>query len=219
MDLAAVTAQPLSPVQESRIQDLHRQLIASQPAAGKLHCVYVPAGELAGVRSEHPTWAVQQFFRRAFSGVARAEMLRYGFAVFGPPPAALIPEMTTAELHQAVRDELTGYWSSALNRPKIWLEDIYVDLSLITLARAEATLADGSLITKREALGRLDRFNVPVSLIEEIRARRAGQPVPVSPAERLHRGWRVHGLVADGIRSLTGAGPGTGHGTGAGHET
>jgi hypothetical protein len=205
MDLAAVTARPLSPAQQSQVQDLHRQLIARYPAAGTLHCVYVPADELADIRSEHPTWAVQQFFRRAFSGVARAEILRHGFAVFGPPAATLIPGVTAAELDQAVRNELTGYWSEALTEPKIWLEDTYVDLSLITLARAQATLAGDGLITKREALARLARFNVPISLIEEIRARRAGRPVPVSPAQRLHRAWLVHGLVADGIRSLAGA--------------
>jgi Nucleotidyltransferase domain len=204
MDLAAVIARPLGPARQDAVQAVHRELIAAEPAAAKLHCVYVPADDLTDVTREHWTWAVEQFFERVFSGVARAELRAFGFAVFGEPPRTVIPEVTDDALRAAVKGELTGYWTRALDREHIWLEDIYVDLSLITLARADATLGGDGLITKREAIGRLARFEVPDQLITEIRRRRDGERVPVSPAYRAQRAELVYRLVADGIRSLTG---------------
>lgn len=204
MDLAAVIARPLTPEQQAATQAAHRELIAAEPAAVKLHCVYVPADDIADVAREHWTWAVEQFFQRAFSGVARAELRAYGFAVFGEPPRAVIPEVTDDALREAVRGELTGYWTRALDREPIWLEDIYVDLSLITLARVDATLRGDGLITKREAIGRLARFGVPDELIAEIRRRREGERVPVPGGYRAQRAELVHRLVADGIKTLTG---------------
>jgi hypothetical protein len=204
MDLAAVIEAPLSPARQDRVQQTHRELIAAQPAAAKLHCVYVPADDLADVAREHWTWAVQQFFQRPFSGVARAELRAFGFAVFGKPPAEVIPEVTDDALREAVKGELTGYWTRALDREEIWLEDSYIDLSLITLARAAATLRGDGLITKREAIGQLARFGVPDQLIAEISRRRDGERVPVPAQYRAQRAELVYRLVADGIRSLTG---------------
>ena len=137
--------------------------------------------------------------------MARAELRAYGFAVFGEPPRTVIPEVTDDELRAAVKGELTGYWTRALDREPIWLEDTYVDLSLITLARVDATLRGDGLITKREAIGRLARFDVPDELIAEIRRRRDGEQVPVPPAYRAQRAELVYRLVADGIKALTGS--------------
>jgi hypothetical protein len=95
--------------------------------------------------------------------------------------------------------------AEALTRERIWLEDNYVDLSLTTLARVAAALSGDGLITKREAIGRLGRFGVPDRLADEIRRRRAGEQVPVSPGYRAERAQLTHQLVADGIRTLTGA--------------
>jgi hypothetical protein len=202
LDLAAVVQRPLSKERQRHLISLHRGLIAARKTDEKLHCVYIPASDLADVGHEHLTWASKELFRRPFSGVARAELLAHGYAVFGPPPSELIPAISDAELDEAVRGVLTGYWTRALRNRRIWLQDIYVDLSLTTLARAEATLAGDGLITKREAISRLDRFGVPAPLIEEMRQRRDGQAVPVSPGYRLRRALQVRRLVADGIAAV-----------------
>jgi hypothetical protein len=114
----------------------------------------------------------------------------------------VIPPVPPAALREAVRRELSGYWTRALRRPRIWLRDNYVDLGLTILARAQATLNGDGLITKREAIARLDRFGVPPRLAAEIRHRREGQPVPVPPLYRLRRAILVHHLMAKGIKSL-----------------
>jgi hypothetical protein len=201
LDLVAVVGEPLDDGQQEKVAAIHRDLIAREPAAAKLHCVYVPARELADVSAPHLTWAFGELFPRPFSGVARAELHGPGFAVFGPPPAEVIPPVPPGDLREAARHELSGYWTRALRWPRVWLKDVYVDLGLYTLARADATLAGDGLITKREALTRLGRFGVPARLAGEMRRRRAGETVPVPPVYRLRRAFLVHHLMAKGIRS------------------
>jgi hypothetical protein len=134
--------------------------------------------------------------------VARAELTRHGFAVFGPPPAGVIPAVTAGELREAVLRELGGYWRTALRRPSIWLTDSCVDLALLTLGRAEAALADGQLITKAEALTRLEHFSAPPHLITEIQRRRDGQAASTSLIYRIRRARLARHLVSRGIDSL-----------------
>ncbi|MFI6169592.1 nucleotidyltransferase domain-containing protein [Nocardia sp. NPDC051052] len=201
-DLVALIERPLTDDQRRLVAQLHRAFISRHPEATKLHCVYVPVDDLDEVETPHVTWAAQMMFERPLTGIARAELLRFGFAVFGEPPEAVIPPVTAAELAAAVRGDLSGYWVPALRRPSIWFRDSYIDLSLFTLARAEVTLATNELITKREALTRLDRFHVPAELIEQIRQRRDGHIVPISPLSRVRRAKSVHGLVSDGLRVL-----------------
>jgi hypothetical protein len=201
MDLVAVVGEPLDAGQREKVTAIHRDLIAREPAAAELHCVYVPAGELDDVSAPHLTWAFGELFPRPLSGVARAELHGPGFAVFGPPPAGLIPPVPPGDLREAARHALSGYWTKALRWRRVWLRDNYVDLGLYTLARADATLGGDGLITKREALTRLGRFGVPDRLADEMRRRRAGETVPVPPVYRLRRAFLVHHLVAKGIKT------------------
>jgi hypothetical protein len=202
MDLVAVIKEPLGEEQQQEVTRIHRRLIAGQPAAAEMHCVYVPAGELADVAAPHLTWAFGELFPRPLSAVARAELLGPGFAVFGPPPAEVIPPVPPEALREAARDALSGYWTRALRRPSVWFKDDLIDLALTTLVRARATLDGDGLITKREALARLDRFGVPARLADEMRQRREGQTVPNGRLYRLRQALLVHHLIARGIRSL-----------------
>lgn len=203
LDLAAVVADEIDDQQCERLVTLHAALLRDEPSAAKLHCVYVPLGDIANLGAEQLTWAHGELYRRPFSGIGRAELLRDGITVFGPPPAELFPDVSVEALKAAVRAELTGYWSGAVRKPWLWLEDVYVDLGLVILARAEATLADGSLISKREALARLDRFDVPADLISQIAARRRGDAVELTTVQRAQRAVIARRLVARGINTLT----------------
>jgi hypothetical protein len=77
-------------------------------------------------------------------------------------------------------------------------------MGLITIARADATVTEGRLITKAEAIGRLGRYGVPDRLAGEIARRRAGETVPLPWPYRLHRAWSVRGLMLRGIASVAG---------------
>ena len=60
-----------------------------------------------------------------------------------------------------------------------------------------------ALITKSEALGRLDRFGVPADLSQQIGRRREGKNTPLSTIQRIRRAYIARHIVACGLRTLT----------------
>ena len=205
-DLVAMTGGPLTDAQEQDLESVHRRLLADEPRAAKLHCVYVPVPEVVDVSAAHPTWAHGELYRRPLSGIARAELLEFGVTVYGTAPAELIPPVSRPELDAAVREELSGYWRGAVAKPHLWLQDVYVDIGLFTLARAEATLTDGRLITKTEALPRLAGLGVASDLVREIERRRQGHEVSLSLRARQRRAKEARRVMDAGITRLVGPG-------------
>lgn len=215
LDLAAIVLMPLEGRLKKRVHKLHETIRRSDPSAAKLRCVYVPMDDLADrrmghlrdmapMRATHPTWTHGKFYLLPFTGVARAELLQAGITVSGlVAPCELLVPMDSLMLKAAARAELTGYWSHVVRRPWLWLDDFYVDLGLLTLARVDATLAEGKLITKREALARLDLFGVPGELAHEIASRRDGAIVELTTVERIRRATIARRLMSDGIRDIT----------------
>jgi hypothetical protein len=138
---------------------------------------------LADRKALHPTWTHGQLVHRILSGVTRAELVRHGFALLGRPPTAVLSPMSEAQVRDAAREELCGYWAWASRRPLMWLNPVIADLGLTSMARARYTLQTGQLLTKTEAI---ERAHAPDRLLDELRARRRGERV-VSP--RLRTGW------------------------------
>jgi len=203
LDLVALVESRLDDEQQRGLTDLHTSLARDDDRAAKLHCDYVPAGDVDDVAAEHLRWAHGELYCHALSGIARAELLRFGVTVYGPEPAAALPTVTAAALAAAVRGELTGYWTDALRKPHLWLQDVYVDVGLFTLARADMTLRDGRLVTKQEALPRLAALGVEPAVVAEMTERRDGRPVQLSARQRLARARHVRRVMARGIAELT----------------
>jgi hypothetical protein len=202
LDLAAVVESAPDPAAEAALTRLHHDLAEADDTAAKLHCFYLPRDRLADPAEEQLNWAHGELYRRPFTVVARAELLRHGITVLGPEPGSLFAPVEAAELRAAARSELTGFWAGAVRKPHLWLQDVYVDLGLLTVARVEATLTEDRLITKQEALTRLDRFEVPGWLIEQIGRRRAGDSVTLTAADRGRRAVVARGIVARAIDTL-----------------
>jgi hypothetical protein len=64
---------------------------------------------------------------------------------------------------------------------------VYVDLGLTVWARADATISDGVLITKTEAIARLADRGVPADVVLGVFRRREGQQVTLTEDERNDR--------------------------------
>ena len=197
LDLVAVVVAPLTRLRREELAELHRST-----GVAKLHVAYVPAGVAADVGRKHWNWAHERMFRRTLSGIARAELHQFGVTVYGPPPAEFIPPVDRAALAEAARVELRGYWAGAVRRRTVWDTDLHVDLGLTTVARADVAIGAGRLITKREAIDRLPMLGVPAGLTDQIRRRRAGERIELSPAEIADRAVLVRGLMREKVNHL-----------------
>lgn len=58
-------------------------------------------------------------------------------------------------------------------------------------------------ITKSEAISRLAGFGVPVTLVQEIRARRDGRPVTLGRYRQLSRALLTRRIMQDGVARLS----------------
>jgi hypothetical protein len=74
---------------------------------------------------------------------------------------------------------------------------------LLGLVRLEATLSEGRLISKAEALDRLDRFGVPAWLGAEMRARRQGETPRLAPWQRVRRARAARRIVRRSMSDLS----------------
>lgn len=182
-DLVAITEGAVDQGREAALVDVHRVLDCSSSVGVPLGCVYVAEGRLSDRRFRHPTWTHGRLVHRMLSDLTRAELVRYGFAVYGRAPASLLPAMTDDQVRRAARVELCGYWRWAVRRPWIWLDPMIADLGLTSMARARHTLRTGELLTKTASI---DQVRAPDWLVDQLRARRRGGQV-ISP--RLRTAW------------------------------
>jgi hypothetical protein len=180
LDLVALVDGPVDTARSRLLVTIHRGLDEGTGSGLNLGCVYVDAVRLVALEAQHPTWTHGSLVQRILSGIARAELVRHGYSVFGRSPGDLLPAMTEDDVRAAAHAELTGYWACAVRRPHIWLDPVIADLGLTSMARGRHTLATGELLTKTAAI---DQAHAPAWLIEQLRARRRGENV-VSPRIR-----------------------------------
>ncbi|WP_211117450.1 nucleotidyltransferase [Streptomyces sp. RPA4-5] len=182
LDLIAIVDRPCTPDEERQLGALHTTLDRTDPLAAKLHCSYLAADETAEPARIHLTWAHRELMRRTVTPVTRRELHTFGRVLHGDDtPAALLPPVTDAQLAAYIATDLRDYWRPTLEDPDLWLQDIWVDLGLLTLARATVTLRDGTLISKGEALAVLGELGAPDEVIADIRNRRYGPAAPPPP--------------------------------------
>ncbi|TDD52377.1 nucleotidyltransferase [Nonomuraea terrae] len=196
LDLVAVLDAPVTMEQWRRIKAVHRGL--GLPLADRLHCSYLARQELDDLAAEHVTWAHERIFRRPVTAVTRRELHQGALVLHGPPPAELLPPVADAELIRFVRTDLRDYWLVKAQTRRRWLRDVWVDLGLLTVARATVTLREGRLITKREALDVLAELGAPENVVADVRARRYGTPAPV--LSRFRRARLARAFVRSAIR-------------------
>jgi hypothetical protein len=204
LDLVALVAAPVTGEQRRDLGRAHERLISQQPLAAGLHCTYMVSGEQADPGQDHLTWAHRELYERPVSPVSRRELRQGGLCLLGPAPAAVIPAVTDAELADYIRTDLRDYWYPKTAMPDLWLTDIWVDLGMLTLARAVVTLREGRLITKREALDVLASTGAPASVVGDIRERRYGIAPPVRDEWRVRRGDLARSYVRLGIQRALG---------------
>jgi len=203
MDLLAVTDRRPDGAALDGLRALHLDLARRGGAYARLNCLYVPDGTLGDPEMLHRYWYVDRFTQWQLKVMTVAELEHAGQSLHGPWPPPGLLHVSTSDVREHTREMLTGYWRRLSYRPRVWLSDKWVDFALVTLARSAAVLRDGALITKSQAIEALGDLGVPPWLADEIRRRRAGEPVRVTARHRLTRGARARQIMAAGIRDLS----------------
>lgn len=152
---------------------LHRAL-RDDPLAALLHCSYLLPGTLDDPGHRHPTWAHGHVLHRPVTPVTRRELHTFGRVLRGAAPGALLPDADERQLADFVVRDQRDFWRPAVRRRLRWRRGIWVDLGLLTHARAAVTLREGRLITKGEALDLLPSLGAPACVVADVRARRYG---------------------------------------------
>jgi len=202
LDMVALVGTTLNSAQRKHLQRMHEALQAEVSLAEKLHCSYVVQTELADPDRSHLTWAHGELFDRVVSPVSRRELGMGGLCLYGPGPAAVVPPVSDQELADYVRGDLADYWYPATGRSDVWLHDIWVDLGLLTFARATVTLREGRLITKREALDVLTALGAPAAVVRDIYERRYQDPERISADWRTERGEQARTYLRAAIEQV-----------------
>jgi predicted nucleotidyltransferase len=203
IDVLAIPARRPDGAVLDRLRALHLDLARDGGAYARLNCLYVPDGMLADPERLHTYWYMDRFTEWQLKVMTVAELRHSGRALHGPWPPPGLPDVSPRDLHEHVRDQLATYWRPLTYRPRIWLQDKWVDFALVTLVRTGALMHSGDLITKSQAISKLADFGVPPWLADQIRRRRAGEPVRATARQRLVRGARARHIMAVGIRDLT----------------
>ncbi len=202
LDLVALTEAALTRAQQLELRRVHEALHSQVPLAEKLHCAYVARAEAGDQGRSHLTWAHGELLNRVVSPVSRRELHQGGLRLLGPAPSAVIPVVTDQELADYIRSDLRDYWYPKTSQADLWLHDIWVDIGLLTFARAVVTLQDGRLITKREALDVLANLGAPAHVVRDIYQRRYQNPPPITERWRTERGNQARTYLREGIRQV-----------------
>lgn len=187
LDLVAVVVGPVDDGRVAALTGVHRRLDEGSGVGADLGCVYVDAALMLDLSALHPTWTHGLMVDRVLSGVVRAELVRYGFAIYGRSPLDVLPPVDDDDVREAARAELLGYWRWASRRPWMWLDPGLADLGLTSMARGRHTLLTGELLTKTRAIEQVDG---PAWLRAQLRGRRRGEDVASPRLRTAVLAWR-----------------------------
>jgi predicted nucleotidyltransferase len=199
LDLVALVSEHIGDPRRAELEGIHKALARDEELADKLHCSYVVGSELADPGRSHVTWAMGELYERPVSPISRRELRDGGLCLHGPEPGRMVPAITDQELADYVRANLHDYWYPLTRKPALWLRDIWVDLGMLTLARASVTLRDGRLIGKREALEVLAQLDAPAEVVRDIYRRRYEAAQPISGRWRFQRAHLARTFVQAAI--------------------
>ncbi|MFD2356171.1 nucleotidyltransferase domain-containing protein [Nonomuraea ferruginea] len=177
LDLIAVVREPLDERRRDAVERLHRGLDGA--LAERLHCSYMTDGQLAEHGREHVTWAMGELFERPVTAVTRRELLTGGAGAVRTGAGRVDPAGVRRGAGRVRPGRSAGLLAGEDAGRRRWLLDEWVDLGMVTVARAAVTLRDGRLISKREALDVLGEMGAPPVVVDGIRARRYGTDGPV----------------------------------------
>ncbi|MDH6131194.1 putative nucleotidyltransferase [Kitasatospora sp. MAA4] len=206
LDMLAVVESAPDERLRAALCTMHRALQAELPLAARLNCSYLVRDELADPERRHLTWAHQDLLERPVTPVTRRELLLGGRTLHGEHAEAMVPPVSDQVLAEFIRTDLREYWLPATEAWRRWLDDVWVDVGLLTLARGTTTLRDGRLLTKGQAIPLLGELGVSAWLVRDIHERRYGKPERLGWGSRRRRAVETRRVMRAGIAAALGQG-------------
>jgi predicted nucleotidyltransferase len=158
--LVATAGMPPRPALE-RLAALHAGLRAAGGWTARLETVYLPVAALRRYdpadRRRYPVGAGDREFYLARQGptwvLDRWIAREHGLVVAGPSPRALIDPVAPAQLREAARANLLGFWAGQLGGPTpAWLRPRALQaFAVLSLCRALYCLDHGEVVSKPAA--------------------------------------------------------------------
>jgi hypothetical protein len=155
LDLLAVVSSDVDGEEFDRLDLMHRRFAEEHPDwDDRIEVAYVSAPALRRFKSEMGSFPVispgEQFHMKESDGgwLMNWYMVQeVGITLFGPPPAAFMPEISKAEFVGAVRENsrIWAEWVHGMRRPG---EQSY---AILTMCRALYAHTHGEQVSKREA--------------------------------------------------------------------
>jgi hypothetical protein len=160
IDFAVVTTGQLPMEVLSALEEMHRQLWASELKwAAKLEGTYIPQSDLRRYAPDaapcpcvnegrfylachESDWVIQRFILR-----------EQGVAVAGPAITPMIDPVSPGEIREGVRGVLRGWWTSVLDNPAFLRDGEYQAYAVLTMCRAFYTLQHGTIASKPVSAG------------------------------------------------------------------
>jgi len=202
LDLIAVLEDPGSLRTVREVIRLHKRLRVDELLAVKLHCSYLTPETMAGAERSYATWAHNRLLKRPVTPVTRRELHDFGLVLHGRPPHGLLPPLADHELRAFVVRDQKEFWRPAVDKARLWKQDVWVDLGMVTFARATVTLREGRLISKKRALDVLLGLGAPVDVVDDIRRRRYEDPAPPTQGWTARRAELTRDYLGAAIDSL-----------------
>lgn len=160
IDILALTQGEWSARELAQLEDLHRQLLSTQPFGGRLEAQYLPGGYLGKSRRDsaiapYPSVHDQRFSPAGFgdlNGVTWWVLKHKGICLLGPEPAELPFDYTWRQILLTMRYNLDVYFAGKLKRPYIYLNADAAEFAVTNLCRILSTIEDGEIVSKSASL-------------------------------------------------------------------
>ena len=156
IDFVVVTDGQLPPQTFVALKTMHEQIAAGASKwAKELEGSYIPQRALRHDRRPGPLPYIDRGSTLAMvhqeSGywVIHRHMIReHGVVLVGPPPQTLIDRVQPAELREAVRGILRGWWMPMLLKGPLLQNSFYRCYAVLTMSRMLYTMRHGAVVSK-----------------------------------------------------------------------
>lgn len=148
-----------------QLKRIHKRLVKEYALGKRLAPMYVPLADIGKLNADiapYPYASDGKFHAAGhfdLNAVTWWMLQHLGICLYGPESSTLPLQVTWADVLDAMRYNLSTYWTGKARQPRLFLFDVWVTTAVATLCRILTAIEEGEIIAKSAALKRWrDRF-------------------------------------------------------------